>query len=532
MLDNRVPYLNQSFKIEPMIRKIIYISMLLLLYSSAYLYSQTNSKPNIVFIFSDDHTQQAIGAYGSKLMKTPNIDRIANEGAILKNVFVTNSICAPSRAVLLTGKYSHLNGLKDNSPKRLFDGTQQQVQKLLQNANYQTAWVGKWHLQSYPQGFDYWKILPDQGNYYQPDFINMSHDTTRYKGYVTNLISDFSFDWLHQRDSTRPFFLVIGEKATHRNWMPAIEDLGAYDDQNFSMPENFYDTYKDRVAASEQDMTIDKTMLLGDDLKMNVNYKKPGMFGRLNSNEKEAYSNYYNSIQKQYEQIKNDSKAVIEWKYQRYLKDYLATAKSLDRNIGRILHYLDSTGLDKNTIVIYASDQGFYLGEHGWFDKRFMYEESLRTPFVIKYPTKIKPGTQIQNMVLNVDFAPTLLDMAGLKIPKEIQGKSFFPILKNPKATLKWRDAIYYHYYEYPEPHKVAPHFGIRTQRYKLIRFYGPHNQWELYDLSKDPHEMNNVIHDVSKIKLINQLKNQLRILINEYKDQEALEILKKESIF
>jgi arylsulfatase A-like enzyme len=273
-------------------------------------------------------------------------------------------------------------------------------------------------------------------------------------------------------------------------------------------------------------------MLLGDDLKMNVDYKKPGMFGRLNSIEKEAYSNYYNSIQKQYEQIKNDTKAVIEWKYQRYLKDYLATAKSLDRNIGRILHYLDSTGLDKNTIVIYASDQGFYLGEHGWFDKRFMYEESLRTPFVIKYPTKIKPGTQIQNMVLNVDFAPTLLDMAGLKIPIEIQGKSFFPILKNPKATLKWRDAIYYHYYEYPEPHKVAPHFGIRTQRYKLIRFYGPHNQWELYDLSKDPHEMNNVIHDVSKIKLINQLKNQLRILINEYKDQEALEILKKESIF
>jgi arylsulfatase A-like enzyme len=515
-----------------MIRNIIYTYLLVMSLMPQNSFSQINSRPNIVFIFSDDHAQQAISAYGSNLMKTPNIDRIAYEGAILKNAFVTNSICAPSRAVLLTGKFSHINGLKDNSPRRLFDGSQQQVQKLLQNANYQTAWVGKWHLQSYPQGFDYWKILPDQGNYYQPDFINMTHDTIRYKGYVTNLISDFSFDWLRKRDTLKPFFLVIGEKATHRNWMPAIEDLGAYDQEEFKIPDNFFDTYQGRLAAEEQDMTINKTMLLGDDLKMNVDYKKPGMFGRLSVSEKEAYSNYYKSIQKQYEQIKNDSIAVIQWKYQRYLKDYLATAKSLDRNIGRILNYLDSTGLSKNTIVIYASDQGFYLGEHGWFDKRFMYEESVRTPFVIKYPTKIKPGTKVDKMVQNIDFAPTLLDMVGIHIPNDMQGKSFFPMLKNTHASFKWRDAIYYHYYEYPEPHRVAPHFGIRTQRYKLIRFYGPHNEWELYDLTKDPHEMNNMIHDHSNTSLINQLKSKLIVLIKEYKDDEALEILKKEPIF
>lgn len=515
-----------------MIRNIIYTYLLVMSLMPQNSFSQINSRPNIVFIFSDDHAQQAISAYGSNLMKTPNIDRIAYEGAILKNAFVTNSICAPSRAVLLTGKFSHINGLKDNSPRRLFDGSQQQVQKLLQNANYQTAWVGKWHLQSYPQGFDYWKILPDQGNYYQPDFINMTHDTIRYKGYVTNLISDFSFDWLRKRDTLKPFFLVIGEKATHRNWMPAIEDLGAYDQEEFKIPDNFFDTYQGRLAAEEQDMTINKTMLLGDDLKMNVDYKKPGMFGRLSVSEKEAYSNYYKSIQKQYEQIKNDSIAVIQWKYQRYLKDYLATAKSLDRNIGRILNYLDSTGLSKNTIVIYASDQGFYLGEHGWFDKRFMYEESVRTPFVIKYQTKIKPGTKVDKMVQNIDFAPTLLDMVGIHIPNDMQGKSFFPMLKKTHASFKWRDAIYYHYYEYPEPHRVAPHFGIRTQRYKLIRFYGPHNEWELYDLTKDPHEMNNMIHDHSNTSLINQLKSKLIVLIKEYKDDEALEILKKESIF
>ena len=490
------------------------------------VFGQTNKRPNILVIFSDDHTNQAISAYGSKLMQTPNIDKIASQGAIFNHAFVTNSLCAPSRAVLLTGKYNHINGLIDNGPNRNFDGRQMQIQKLLGQANYQTAWIGKWHLQSLPVGFDYWKVLPDQGNYFQPDFVEMTKDTVRYKGYVTNLISDFSLDWLNKRDTTKPFFMVIGEKATHRNWMPAIEDLGAYDAQEFPMPTNFFDAYEGRTAAFEQDMTVNKTMLIGDDLKMNVNFDKPGMFGRLTPEEKQAYKNYYSKIALEYEKVKSDSIALIQWKYQRYLKDYLATARSLDRNIGRILAYLEKSGLAENTVVMYASDQGFYMGEHGWFDKRFMYEESLKTPFVLKYPKLIKPGTIVNDMVVNIDFAPTFLDIAGLKVPAEMQGKSFLPIVTKSAKLENWRTGVYYHYYEYPQPHKVPPHFGIRTMRYKLIRFYGPRNEWELYDLKVDPTEMHNLIHDKQQASTILELKKQLHSLIIAYKDTEALQIL------
>lgn len=505
----------------------LFLTMFLMgLLNVGHNFAQTSKRPNILVIFSDDHTNQSISAYGSKLMQTPNIDKIAKEGAIFKHTFVTNSICAPSRAVLLTGKYGHMNGLVDNSPKRNFDGSQVQVQKLLGQANYQTAWIGKWHLQTLPVGFDYWKVLPDQGNYFQPDFVEMTKDTVRYNGYVTNLISDFSLGWLDKRDTTKPFFLVVGEKATHRNWMPAVEDLGAYDAQQFPMPDNFFDTYEGRTAALEQDMTVNKTMTIGDDLKMNINYDKPGMFGRLTSAEKLAYKNYYGKIALEYEKVKLDSIALIKWKYQRYLKDYLATAKSLDRNIGRILAYLEKSGLAENTVVMYASDQGFYMGEHGWFDKRFMYEESLKTPFVLKYPKHIKPGTVVNDIVVNIDFAPTFLDIAGLKAPVEMQGKSFLPLVTKPGKVKNWRTGMFYHYYEYPQPHRVPPHFGIRTMRYKLIRFYGPRNEWELYDLKTDPTEMHNLIHDQQQANTIIDLKKQLRSLIIEYKDTEALQIL------
>ena len=481
--------------------------------------------PNIIVIFSDDHAQQAISAYGGQLMQTPNIDRIAKEGAIFTNSFVTNSICAPSRAVFLTGKYSHMNGLIDNSPGRRFNGSQQQIQKLLHEQNYQTAWIGKWHLQSLPQGFDFWNILPDQGNYFQPDFINMKNDTVRHQGYVTNLISDFSLDWLNKRDTSAPFFLVVGEKATHRNWMPDIQDLGAFDNQVFPMPGNFFDDYKDRRAALEQDMTISKTMLLENDLKIGANYQKPGMFGRLSREQKEAYDNYYRKIAAEYEKIKQDSLAVVKWKFQRYLKDYLSTAKSMDRNIGRILKYLDSTGLSKNTIVIYTSDQGFYLGEHGWFDKRFMYEESLRTPLLMRYPGYIRPGSQLNQMVVNIDLAPTLLSFAGVKVPSDMQGESMIPLLKN--STINGRKSLYYHYYEYPDPHRVAPHFGIRTEQYKLIRFYGKHDTWELFDIIKDPQEMTNLYKDPVYRKVKEDLQKQLLQLAIQYKDNEAAGILR-----
>ncbi len=487
-------------------------------------------QPNIVVIFSDDHTQQTISAYGSKLMQTPNIDRIAKDGALFKNVFVTNSICAPSRAVLLTGKYSHINGLKDNGPHRFFDPLQQQIQKILSQKNYQTAWIGKWHLQSLPNGFDYWNILPDQGNYFQPDFINMNKDTVRVKGYVTDLISDYSLQWLKNRNADKPFFLVVGEKATHRNWMPDPNDLAEFENQEFPLPENFFDTYDKRQAATEQDMTISKTMLLHDDLKMGVDYSKRGMFGRMNDQQKAAYKAYYDRAQISYDKIKDDSIEVVKWKYQRYMRDYLATARSMDRNIGRILDYLDSTGLSKNTIVIYTSDQGFYMGEHGWFDKRFMYEESLRTPFMMKYPGKIQPGIHVDEMVVNIDFAPTLIDYAGIAVPKDMQGKSFKGLLENSSVLQKdWRKAMYYHYYEYPEPHRVAPHLGIRTDRYKLIRFYGAVNKWELFDLQNDPHEMKNLIDDASQKNQILQLKKQLMDLAKQYKDVEALGILSKQ---
>ena len=486
-------------------------------------------QPNILVIFSDDHTQQTISAYGSKLMQTPNIDRIAKEGAIFNNVFVTNSICAPSRAVLLTGKYSHVNGLKDNGPNRYFDPSQQQIQKILSQHNYQTAWVGKWHLQTLPNGFDYWNILPDQGNYFQPDFINMQNDTVRVKGYVTDLISDFSINWLNNRNQQKPFFLVVGEKATHRNWMPDPNDLAEFENREFPLPDNFFHDYKNRQAAAEQDMTISKTMLMHDDLKMGVDYTKRGMFGRMNDQQKAAYKAYYDRAQISLDKIKSDSIELIKWKYQRYMRDYLATARSMDRNIGRILNYLDSTGLAKNTIVIYTSDQGFYMGEHGWFDKRFMYEESLRTPFVMRYPGTIQPGSKVDQMIVNIDFAPTLIDFAGLKIPSDIQGKSFKNIVANKSIQHSWRKAMYYHYYEYPEPHHVAPHFGIRTERYKLIRFYGAVNKWELFDLKDDPHEMKNLIGESSLKEIIKQLKMQLKELAGMYKDAEAISIMSKD---
>ncbi|HLO80733.1 MAG TPA: sulfatase [Chitinophagaceae bacterium] len=483
-------------------------------------------RPNILVIFSDDHTQQTISAYGSRLMQTPGIDRIAKEGAILRNSFVTNSLCAPSRAVFLTGKYGHMNGLIDNSPGRRFDGSQQQLQKILGQNGYQTAWIGKWHLQTLPQGFDFWRVLPDQGNYFQPDFINMNNDTTRYTGYVSNLISDFSLEWLKKRDTSKPFFLVVGEKATHREWLPDIRDLGAFDDEDFPLPRNLFDKYEGRTAAMKQDMTIDKTMRLYEDLKIGVDYNKRGMYGRMSPEEKAAYKKYYDKAGEEYEKVKNDSVALVKWKFQRYMRDYLSTAKGMDRNISRILDELDAMGLKENTIVIYTSDQGFYMGEHGWFDKRFMYEESFRTPFVIRYPGHIKPGTSVDDMIINIDYAPSLLSMAGIKVPEDMQGSNFAPLLEKPGSVKTWRDVVYYHYYEYPEPHRVARHFGIRTSRYKLIRFYYPDQAWELYDLENDKMEMKNLINDPKYKKIAETLKQQLKETAAHFKDQQALTLM------
>lgn len=489
--------------------------------------AQKSKRPNIIFILSDDHAFQAISAYGGKLVQTPNIDRIAREGAIFRNALVGNSICGPSRATLLTGKYSHMNGYKLNEEK--FDVSQQLFPRILQQNNYQTAWIGKWHLGSLPEGFDYWRILPGQGHYYNPDFIEKGSDTTRVPGYVTNLVTNFSIKWLEKRDTTKPFFLVVGHKATHREWLPDLQDLGAYDSINFPLPPNFRDDYKNRVAAQHQDMTIAKTMRLKEDLKVHADYSKSQIYNRFDSAQLKTFRDYYErKVSKEFDGQKLSGDALLQWKFQRYLKDYLSTARSLDRNIGELLDYLDKTGLSKNTVVVYASDQGFYLGEHGWFDKRFIYEESLRTPFMIRYPGVIQPGTTIPQLMVNVDWAPTMLDIAGVAAPKDIQGQSFLPLIKG--NTQNWRKAAYYHYYEFPQPHHVYPHFGVRTEKYTLARFYDKAITWELYDLEKDPGEVNNIYGQKGYEQVTDSLKQQLRALIKEYKDTEAEKILEQES--
>ena len=485
-------------------------------------------RPNILFILSDDHTGQAISAYGSKIAQTPNIDRLAKEGALFQNMFVANSICGPSRATLLTGKYSHLNGFKNNG-KDKFDPRQQTVAKLLQRGGYQTAWIGKWHLGTTPVGFDYWKIPPGQGDYYNPDFIGPTNDTVRHEGYMTELITQFSLDWLNKRQKDKPFMLVIGEKATHRTWVPDLPDLGRFDNVDFPMPETFSDDYAGRLAAQDQDMSIRKTMNLAHDLKVHADYKRNGNYNRFTPAQKQIFQAYYDDkITKEFDEKKRTGEELTRWKYQRYMRDYLSTAASLDRNIGKILDYLEQTSLAKNTVVIYGSDQGFYLGEHGWFDKRFMYEESFKTPFLVRYPGVTKPGSVVKELAMNIDWAPTLLDVAGLNVPAEMQGKSLKPLLAAKTPATPWRDAVYYHYYEFPQPHHVAPHFGIRTGRYKLIRFYGPRDAWELYDLREDPHELKNRYGEKGYEQLTATLKKKLTTLARQYKDDEALRIANK----
>lgn len=486
---------------------------------------KTEKRPNILLIVSDDHAYQAISAYGSKLMQTPAIDRIAREGMRFDRAYVTNSICGPSRAVILTGKYSHQNGFRDNVNNR-FDSTQNTFIKELSAAGYQTAWIGKWHLGSQPQGFHYWKILPGQGSYYNPDFLTMNGGRERQEGYVTNLVQDEAEQWLNRRDTSQPFCLVIGHKNTHRTWMPDIPDLRRFDSVSFPLPDNFYDNYSGRPAALVQDMTIDKTLRMDYDLKMYETGEKMlefGFFKRMNPAQQQAMLDYYRPIYADLQQQNPQGRALIEWKYQRYMRDYLATAASLDRNIGRALDYLDRHGLAQNTIVIYISDQGFYLGEHGWFDKRFMYEESFRTPLVLRYPTRVKPGTVNEQLVMNLDIGPTLLDIAGIRPPADMQGRSMLPQLTNPRK--KGRKAMYYHYYENGE-HAVSPHFGISTRRYKLIRFYEKVEGWELYDLERDPAENNNVVNDKRYQKTRRRLEKQLTRLVSQYEDAEAATIL------
>jgi len=486
----------------------------------------TKSKPpNIIFIMSDDHAAQAISAYGSKINQTPNIDRIANEGIRFSNCFCTNGICAPSRAVILTGKHSHLNGVVDNRVE--FDGSQVTFPKLLQQSGYQTAMIGKWHLKSDPTGFDYWNILPGQGRYYNPDFIEMGQKM-KYTGYVTDIITDRCIDWLGKRDQTKPFCLMYHHKAPHRNWMPGPDYLTKYDDRDIPEPDNLFDDYNTRSdAAREQEMTISDHTFPAYDLKLPLDPDDPrdkqywaAAYERMNEEQRVKWDEAYGLKNKQFKSQKLTGAYLVRYKYQRYIKDYLRSVDSVDENIGRLLEYLDKNNLSENTMVVYTSDQGFFLGEHGWFDKRFMYEEALRMPLVIRYPKGITAGSVNEDLVQNLDFAPTFLDLAGIDAPTEMQGRSFKKQIMG-KSVSNWRESIYYHYFEYPAWHMVKKHYGIRTKRYKLIHFYYDIDAWELYDLQEDPHEMNNVYEQSGYQEIVKNLKVELLKLREQYKDTE-----------
>ena len=492
---------------------------------SCNLKKEKGSQPNIIFIMSDDHAYQAISAYGHGLNETPNIDRIAKEGAIFTRATVTNSICAPSRAVLLTGKHSFLNGKVDNVQP--FDWNQASFPKLLQQSGYQTAMIGKIHLDGNPQGFDYSMVLPGQGQYYNPDFI-LNGERIRIEGYCTEIITEATLDWLkNKRDPNKPFCLLYHHKAPHRNWQPAPKYLTLYDDTNFAPPINFFDNYEGRgTAAKEQEMKIDGHAQWGHDFKLIVDPSgdSTGFIRELRRMTPKQYEDWMAAYEPKNQELLNNmlqGEELAHWKFNRYIKDYLRTIKSVDDGVGEVLDYLDQEGLAGNTIVIYTSDQGFYLGEHGWFDKRFMYEESFRTPLLMRYPSEISAGTEIKNLVQNLDFAPTLLDYAGVEIPDEMQGESFRRLVAD--ETAEWRDAVYYTYYEYPSVHMVKRHYGVATDRYKLMHFYYDIDEWEMYDLEVDPSEMKNIYNDPAYEDIRKMLHQKLDDLRKQYGDSDEM---------
>ncbi|MBX6313624.1 MAG: sulfatase [Isosphaeraceae bacterium] len=469
------------------------------------------SRPNILFIFSDDHAYQAIGAYGDprKLIETPNIDRIAREGMRFDRCVVTNSICGPSRATILTGKYSHANGFYNNTNSR-FDGSQTTFPKLLRAAGYQTAIIGKWHLVSDPTGFDYWHILPGQGVYYNPPMIQ-NGQRVRHEGYTTDIITELSLDWLKNRDKSKPFLLMCHHKAPHREWEPALRHLGHDHDRKYPEPPTLFDDYYGRGKAEhDQDMTIALTMNARD-LKLT-----PPM--QLTPEQRKRWDAYYEPRNQAYREANLTGKDLVRWKYNRYLHDYLGCIRAVDESVGRLLKFLDNEGLADNTIVVYSSDQGFYLGEHGWFDKRWIFEESLRTPLLVRWPGVVQPGGVNTNLVANLDFAETFLDAAGLPIPEEMQGRSLVPLLKG-QTPADWRKSIYYHYYEYPGPHHVRRHYGVVTDRYKLVHFYGEDvDEWELFDRKEDPHELRSVFGEPGYAQVRAELEQELARLRRELK--------------
>ncbi|WP_299557341.1 sulfatase [Seonamhaeicola sp.] len=501
---------------------------------------KAKKRPNILFIMSDDHAYQAISAYSNKLIQTPNIDRIAEEGMLFTNACVTNSICAPSRATILTGKHSHVNGKIDNITP--FDTTQVTFPQLFQSAGYETAMFGKLHFGNAPKGMDDYMVLPGQGHYINPEFITPKGDTI-ITGYVTDIITDLTINWLDKkRNPEKPFLMMYLHKAPHRAWWPRSDKFKEFTKKRFPEPESLFDDYSNRgTAASAAKMNIkdlmfsydtkvlphvlDEAGVINDDPR-NKAYFENADFARLNAEQEEVYKPILDSITENFKRSWSSmtDQEQMRWKYQRYMQDYLGCIASVDDNVGRVLDYLDETGLAENTIVVYTSDQGFYLGEHGWFDKRFIYEESFKTPLLIRWPNKIHAGTTNDEMVQNLDFAQTFLEAAQIKVPSDMQGESLIPLLTEdvPNWT---REAVYYHYYEYPHSeHEVKRHYGIVTKEYKLVHFYNDIDEWELYDRKKDPREMKNVYADPNYVTVVKELHKELIDLRLKYRDTSRLD--------
>ena len=490
-------------------------------------------RPNIIFIMTDDHATQAMSCYGGNLIETPNMDRIADEGMRFDNCYATNALSGPSRACILTGKFSHKNGFTDNAST--FDGSQLTFPKVMRENGYATGVVGKWHLISKPQGFDHWSILlgqNEQGNYYKPVFYE-NGTVVNEDGYVTDVITDKAIEFIDDVHDEKPFMLMLHHKAPHRNWMPAPRHLGIFNDTVFPEPETLFDDYEGRgEAARSQDMNIENTLDDEWDLKLLTreeilagDNRLHDVYIRMPEEVQHKWDSVYAPRIAEYRSGKLQGDELVRWKYQQYMRDYLATAMSVDESIGRVMEYLEEIGELDNTVIVYTSDQGFFLGEHGWFDKRFMYEECLRMPFVIRYPKMIKAGSTSKAICMNVDFGPTFLDLAGIEVPSEMQGRSFRKVLeKKGRIPAGWREAAYYHYYEYPAEHSVKRHYGIRTSDCKLIHFYNDIDQWEMYDMKADPQEMRNVYDDPAYADKRAQMHRILEQVQQEYEDTDPCE--------
>jgi arylsulfatase A-like enzyme len=503
------------YNVTPMnIRPIRALVLALLLSCAVGVPVQDANRPNILFIMSDDHAAHAIGAYGSRVNQTPNLDRLAREGATLTSVFATNSICTPSRAVILTGQYSHLNGV---TMFNRFDSGRTTVARLLQAGGYFTGMIGKWHLGSDPVGFDRWEILPGQGVYMDPILYTASAEKTYTGRYVTDVITDLGIEFIKGRPRDKPFFLMLHHKAPHRPWEPDAPHRAHFAGRWIPEPETFWDTYDTRTDALHENQQRVAKDLTRRDLKLQppADLDATALAAWLATKPDTVTTTVEGKA------VTLTGEALVRWKYQRYMQDYLATVQSVDDSVGRVLEFLDRSGLAKNTIVIYTSDQGFFLGDHGLFDKRFMYEESLRMPFLVRWPAAIKAGTRSDAMALNVDFAPTLLEAAGLGTPAEMQGRSLLSVLRG-RTPADWRTSMYYRYYHDPGDHNTRAHYGVRTRTHKLIYFWKK-DQWELFDLVNDPFELHNLYGQPGQEPLTARLKAELLRLKREARDDDQL---------